>query len=497
MNIDLLDTTEVNPEYAATIDEVEAVRDALMGEMYVKAKGQRYLPPRSMIDTTSQEALQRYERYLMDAEFEEIPAQTLISLQGKLQTENTVLEFPQRIEYLISDVDKDGLSFYGMLNEVCGEVLAMKWTLLLADYQGLSDLDIENVSVADLEQANPRATIKQYSRENVLDWRFERINGVMQLTYAKLRETGYQANRGDDTRTSQTRVSSYLVLALDEDGNYYQRKFVRNSKNSGYIEGDRSYVTVNGAPLRWIPAIIVSDNEYQSGKIPMQMGYLSGIISLTYYRYRLNADYKEAMAYLPPTTHIKGITNTGWEQFKQINGRDYVATGAGAVNVWPGEADVQVIGANTQLEGYERYLANNEKRIRALGGVFPTDDLRQRTATEVATESKNQADRLNPLVASVEAATTKIVSYCAMFEGLTSPETVEQFASDNIVIKMPREFAASKLTSQEVESIAKLYDRGLLPRSVMFDLLEQGGVIDSAADTLEALENEPPLLTTQ
>lgn len=474
----MLSTITKHPEFTLMQPEVTKIRDCVRGAFFVKAKTTDYLPHPSSLDTTSKSANMRYQQYIAGAEFDEIPSQTLKSLVGKMELETAEIEAPERLSYLLEDADGDGMSIDAMMSQSAQNVLAVKWHVLVADYQGLSDLPVEGISIADLKALNPRATIKQYARESVVYWHFERINGKMQLSYICFYEQGLKF---DQYAMSLEKVNSYLILGLDENGDYYQQKLV-SGVDGGFQQGERSYVKVAGAPLKWLPVQIVCDEALQAGSLPKEMGYLSGIVDLTLARYQVSAEYKEAMRMLPPTTNFYGLGSLDWEQFKEVNGRDYVATGAGAVNIFSGDSRGELLSANVSLEGYERYFKDNEAKLRALGAVFPADLSGNRTATEVQTCSQEQSSRLVSLANQLENAFTRILQYCGMFEGLWSQDMVEQ--NDQVTIMLKKDFSQSRITAQDVQQIRENYLSGLIDRQEAVDQLAQGGWTVSTAEDL-------------
>lgn len=467
-----------HPEFALMQPELTKIRDCVRGAFFVKLKQTDYLPHPSSLDKTSPSARMRYQQYIAGAEFDEIPSQTLKALIGKMELESAEIEVPERLAYLLEDADGDGMSIDAMMSQAAQNILPAKWHVLVADYQGLSDLPTEGFSIADLKALKPRATIKQYNRDSVVYWHFQRINGKMQLSYICFYEQGLIFNQASMT---QKTVDSYLILALDEEGNYYQQKIVSGA-DGGLQEGERSYVQVSGAPLKWLPVQIVSDEAIQAGSIPLEMGYLSGIVDLTLARYQVSAEYKEAMRMLPPTTNFYGINSLDWEQFQEINGRDYVATGAGAVNIFPGNAEGQLLSANIEIQGYERYFKDNEAKLRALGAVFPADLSGNRTATEVQTYSEEQSSRLVGLANQLEAAFERILQYCGMLEGLWSQDMVEQ--NDQISIMLKKDFSQSRVSAQDVQQIRENYLSGLIDRQEAVDQLAQGGWTVASAEEL-------------
>lgn len=473
----MLSTITKHPDYTLMQEEVTKVRDCVRGAFFVKLKQTDYLPHPSSLDKTSPSAKMRYQQYIAGAEYDEIPSQTLKALIGKMELESAEIEAPDRLEYLLEDADGDGMSINAMMEQAASNVLAVKWHVLVADYQGLSDLPAQDVSLADLKELKPRATIKQYSRDSVVYWHHERIGGKMQLSYICFYE---QAILFNPASMVQKKIDSYLILALDENGDYYQQKVVVGS--DGLQQGERNYMQVGNSALKWLPVQIVCDEALQAGMLPQEMGYLSGIVDLTLARYQVSAEYKEAMRMLPPTTNFYGIGSLDWETFKEINGRDYVATGAGAVNIFSGDSKGELLSANIALEGYERYFKDNEAKLRALGAVFPADLSGNRTATEVQTYSEEQSSRLVGLANQLEGAFARILKYCLMFEGLIPQDNVEQ--SGDVSVRLKKDFGQSRISAQDVQQIRELYMSGLIDKKEAIDQLSAGGWTISSAEEL-------------
>lgn len=459
-----------HPEYQLTIDAVHSVRDAVAGSVFVKDKSTDYLPNPSEIDTTSKGAVARYNRYLQGAEFDAYPEQTLRSMLGKLRVDDAVVELPDSVAYLNEDTDGDGMSIKAMMQQTASEVLQVKWQCLVADYQGLTDIAIDDISIAELSQINARAVIKGYTRENVVYWHFSRINGKLQMSYLMLREIG---SIFDQSTLLDKSVVSYLVLALDEEGNYYQQKYAQH-KDGGLTEGPRNYVSVGGSPLKWLPVQFAIDEQGVTGKLPKELGFLAPICDLTYARYQMSAEYKEAMRSMPPTRDVLGLAGTKLDQFQEANGRNYYATGANAVNFLPEGVTVELNSANMEVEFYERYFTANEDKIRSLGGVIVSDSSSDKTATEVSTNAAEQNARLTNVADGLEAAYKRIISYCMMFEGSASQDNIEQ-SMEGITIELNRDFAAAKLSTDEVRAVQELVLSGLITRKMAIEKLLAGG----------------------
>lgn len=475
-------TITYHPDYTLMQEELDNVRTALLGSPFVKAKRELLLPHPSSIDTTSKEAVMRYNAYLAGAEFDEVPGQTLKTIMGRMNFPAMTVELPDRISYLEQNIDNDGTSLIGAVENAAANVAAVKWHCLVADYRGLSGLAIDEVSKADVAAMNPRATVKQYPRESVVWWNYERIDDAMQLTFIMLRETQLDFNQQTFVGTI---IESFLILSLDEDGNYYQQKLVRNTAGAGYEMGERDYVLVGNQPLKWLPVEIVSDEELNPGVLPKNLGYLAPICDLTLHRYRVSAEYKEAMRMIAPTVNTSGWTQLGWDtEFpKMNNNRGYIITGTGGINNLPEGVTMEVISASVELAGYERYFKDSESKLRALGASFATEQSKEQTATEASIANSEQTARLVSMAYQLEAAFKRVILYAGAFEGLWGVDDIESNL-DQIQLMLNKEFAEQKMSPADRDGVRNDYLSGLINKEEALKQLERGGILISDAETL-------------
>lgn len=476
-----------NQEYADMYPLVVQIRDIIKGQPFVKAKRELYLPHPSSVDEKSAEQRERYRHYLAGAEFDDFTSVTQRVMLGRMKLNDMMFEPDDSVSYLVEDVDKDGLSMQGLAESCVNNVLAVKWHLLLTDYQGMSDLGLVDKSVADIKRENPRSTIKQYARENVIDWDFERINGAMQLTYLLLMETGFDLNQDTGQREN---VYSYLKLGIDEVG-YYQQKTsstVKTETPTGF--GEKNYVSVNKSNLQFIPAVICCDEEIPSGKMPMELGYLSSLGDLAMYRYRVSAKYKEAMDALVPTVHVMGVNDNDWGVFKEVNKRDYMASGAFSPNIWPNpETKIQIIESSASLQQFVDFFNDNKEKVKALGGVFTSEATVQRTATEIIAESETSNAILMPIADNVESSLKWCVGYCAMFEGAVNPDNVASYVQD-VDLSIPKEFGMTRLSVEEAKALLDYHLAGVLGKEELLKQLVAGGWSESSVEDLIAQLDE-------
>ena len=477
-------TIYFHPEYDLMREDVKNVRTAILGSPFVKAQKEKLLPHPSSIDTKSPAAQMRYQAYIAGASFSEFPKQTQKTILGRMKFNSLSVDLPNKISYLVENIDNDGTSLVGAIENAAANVAAVKWHCLVTDYRGLAGLPLEQVTKADISASKPRASIKQYPREAVVWWQHERIDDAMQLTFIMLKEVQLEFSRQTFTGTI---AESFLILALDENGEYYQQKISR-STTEGYQFGEADYPTVSGARLKWLPVEIIADEELTPGKFPLDLGMLAPICDLALERYRVSAEYKEAMRMIAPTVNVTGMDSLAWETFKEVNGREYVITGPLGVNMFSEGVTMDVVSAGVTLEGFERFFKNNESEVRALGGSFATDQGKEQTATEASIGNAEQTARLVTMAYQLEAAFKRAILYAGAFEGLWSPDDIENNL-DQIELMLNKDFAQAKMAPLVRDAIRNDYLAGLIGKEEALKQLEQGGVLISDAETLLAIDD--------
>mgnify|MGYP001947340372 CR=1 FL=1 len=477
-----------HPDYPDAADDIKTIRDGIEGSQCVKRAGYRYLPHPSQIDKDSKEQQIRYLEFLGGAEYDGFPDDTRRELLGKMRISNTNFEFNDRLEYIIQNADGDGMPLNASIEYAVNNVLQTKWHVLVVDTKNAPVGDAK-LSKAERAQLKTRTNIKQYTRENVVNWNFSTVNDVMQLSYIELLQVSSDFDASSGTHD---RVETYLIMALDENGDYYQQVKTFGGKTGEATTTEPDYPKIKGKPLKWLPVVILADEELPPYKMPNQLGYLSQIVTAALHRYRVSANYKEVQRNIAPT-----IMNSGWKDgdmdiFKEANNqRSYIATGAGAVNNMPEGVTSEVLSCAAEMSDFQWYFEYNEKKIRSMGGDANTQGVTM-TATEADITASKQNALLNTIADNADQGFQRAVAYCGMFEGLYSPDDIES-SLDDIVIELPRDFATPKLTDAEVQEYRQDYINGLITQEQYIKIMIKGGRRDGDIDEILAeLEEAPP-----
>ena len=471
----------LHPDYAMTIDSVQMVRDSIEGEVVIKSPSKQavYLP------NTINEAIPKKERefmyglYAKRAEYDNIPANTIESLIGAVSRQPNSYEGVS--DLLLNDIDGNGLTLDELIKITCSELLAVRYCGFLAEHTDLAALGFDNNKVTreEAKRLNLRESIKQYSRESIINWDFKRINGALQLAYVVLKEQ--ERVRLDNSLDTEL-TDSYLLLALDENGEYYQQRYTENTVGQrGATWSERVYPsTVNGR-FNFIPFEFCKLGDYPKGVIPKDCGYIYRIATKAIYRYQNSADLKQALWYMgAPITYSTGWDDSSFRQYQEMTGLDYIDSSPSAHIPLPQGATMGQVDWKAESSAYFTYMKNNAKEIEALGGVFDTEiQSGEETATGRAIDAAERMGVLSNMLDNVEKTLVKMIRYAESFKGVDA----------NPEIKINREFTAVKISPQERQSILNEYQTGLITEKEALRQLSQGGVLVASVEDL-MLEKE-------
>lgn len=471
-------------DYDATIDDVKLVRHAIEGEAAVKREGKIYLKNPSMVDSTSQQAKDRYAAYLDRAEFDSVCGSTEIELMGAFKNSPHEIELPPQVAYLLDDSDGDALSLSDAINIAAVNCLEVKFHILLAEFEDGGIEEGRQITVAEKAKLKQRAKIVHYPRETLTNWEFAKVNGRVQLSKACLTTEDIQV----DENFKETKRTKHLILALDENGLYRQKLIItQNNSDTPLDEGEWIQPKALNKRLDYIPIEIIQDSKMVIGELPRQCGYLEPIARKDIHRYQVNADLKEKLAILQDTVNSFGWTDQSWEEFKKINNRDYVVTGVGVSNQFPRDVTVDVLKLTTDGDAHFKYIELNEKQTKALGGRID-DETSDATATEARIRSARENAILSSIAQSCEQGFRRLISYCCEFEGL-------KISHNDIKLDVNREFSSTKISAEEVRSLIEAKDGGLISKKTAAKLAKDGGLSDEEEtldEALEAIESEMP-----
>ena len=162
----------------------------------------------------------RNKQYKHGAILTNFTALTKEGLQGLVFRRAPKINLPQNLDYLKRDATGDDRGLEQFSKEILGEVLTTGRIGLLVDYPR----NLGGVSIRDTEQL--RAKILAYRAENIINWEVKRINNEDVIQWVVLYEPTLVHPEND--RFAWELEDRYRLLALDENGFYYQQMFDKN-----------------------------------------------------------------------------------------------------------------------------------------------------------------------------------------------------------------------------------------------------------------------------
>lgn len=470
-------------QYTKSEDSVARMRISVEGEDAIKEKGETYLPhpctdPKKKLETGEQN---RYVRFKGSAEYDDVPSNTLETLVGATQRIPPVIVLPNKIKYLETDADGNGNGLAQSLELTVSECLQMRYHCALVEFSSLAGLDITASEITNEQAAELglKATIKHYNRESLINWSFAVVNGVKQLNMVLL----YQAEKqvlSPDKITNQGILNepsaSLLMLALDGDGNYYQRKIVLSGSDEDAEWSEPFYPKANAELLKSIPFEIIYSTERNLGNVPRQLGYLDPISLKCIHRYQVSALLKESLRITAqPTSFTTGWTQQGFKLYKDMTGEDRINLGSDNHMSLPAGMEAGYITWDADNNALFKYMETNQSEIVALGGNFEETGENAETATAAAINSAEKKAVLSTLAKNIEGSYRRLVDWVGLFMAVDTSD---------VVIKMSREFVSIKLTPLERGAIQSELEGGMISREEAMRQLKRGGVLVEDIQTI-------------
>lgn len=423
-----VDTT--HKEYAAMFERWERIRDVLEGEDAVKRAGTKYLPKPNASDTSAENS-ERYNAYIARAQFYESTQRTLSGLVGQVFAIDPVIELPQSLESLKTDLDGNGVSLESSLEQAVSAVVAYARAGVFVDYPRQEG----PTTVEQRDSGLIRPNIIYYSPFSIINWRTRKIGAVMKLSMVVLAETHEDQSDAFETKY----LAQWRVLELDEAGIYhvkvYRRKETDNNEVKGEIELVESFIPTDakGDFFKEIPFSFIGslNNNEHPDKPPLE-----GIASLNLGHYRNSADYEEACYMVgQPTVWASGLDRK-WisEVFKDQT----LYIGSRSVIPLPANGSLGIVQAQANSMPFEA-MKLKEKQMTALGAKLVESAQVQRTLGEKRLEEAASASILVTCVKNVQAAYLKAFEWAKKFHGETG----------EVKISISTDFAISRLDPNE------------------------------------------------
>ena len=435
-----------HPEYDYWIDEWRTIRDCLLGEVEIKRQTTKYLPR-----LEGQED-DEYCSYLERGTFYNMCSRTVNGLVGTVfRREPKVHNLPKKFEQSTKTITKDNMSLNIFAKQITQEIIT------LGRYGVLLDMDVNGKNAP---------FFAGYVAENIIDWKVEDIDGRYTLTEVVLREiVDNRPRTGSTTTPSKNYLAAYRVLKL-VDGEYQQHFYPASDGDADLSQpADRENIvtpTNRGKPFDFIPFIFFGPwtNSPDVEKSPLLD---IALLNLSHYRSYSQLEHGRFYTALPVFTVPVLDGDEGGEYF------------VGPNRVWEYDGSMSARPNILEYNGHgliflEKALDQKEQQVSNIGGrmlgvrgtaVAESDNL-------VKLREKNEQSLLLNVTTTVNEGVSTLLQWWLAWQDTDV---------DDIRIELNQDFLFDTLRAREFRAITMMYQEGILPIDVIYEVMRKAEII--------------------
>jgi hypothetical protein len=454
--------TSQHEKYIKYAPKWQRTRDVVAGQDTMRAAGERYIP--KLLDQPKTE----YDAMVLRTPFYNASWRTLNGYYGLVFRKPPKTVVPKNVEAYFEDVSMQSKSFMEFVKCFTLEWLMLDNCGILVDHPTAPN-SAEEITLANAEAMGLRPTMQIYKTEDILNWKFRKVNNKNVLSRVVLQEL-FVAPDPNDEWVDKTEPR-YRVLDLDEANLYRVRVFrIGRDQREELVEGP-IYPLMNGKPLDYIPFYFNADFE----EPPM-----IDLIDANVCHYQVSVDYRHGVHFTAlPTPVITGVNN-----FNE-KGEEVASFYIGSTSAWVfpnAEADAKFLEFTGQgLDGIEKYVERVENWMVVLGARL------LQTEKAGVEAFKTQANR--------QVGETSVLAQISIEISDKIKEAIKTFTrwsnSDDkdVDFQLNREFMPVAYDAPTLLAWINGWQQGALSEAELFDLLKRGDVIDPEK-TLEEHQGE-------
>ena len=438
----------VRPEIEEMYEQWEIIKDCLIGETAIKAKGEMYLPYPSSVECDDGKVdSELYEQYITRANFLNTTRRTVYHLLGEVFVKPPVIDIAEDdlLKSLLDNATGNGVSLEQCAKNSLKHNIAYAYgcVILLIDEVG------SNLTKAEFKAGAWRPRVKNFSPFQIRNFRIENVQGEEKLTLVVLGDETYiYDNDGFESECVDTLHVMQLV-----DGKYryreYRSKNVAGLKISvGSYELYREYFPTDayGNTLDTIPCFFFGmENNNPYPDIPI----MYDLASLNIAHYRNSADYEQTMFIAGQSTLV--LTGANNETTYSVDSKEpTIKLGVNRAILLKNGGTATLLQAKSNTGLFEA-MDTKEKQMAALGAKFlKTSDV-VKTAYQVKVENPSQSTILGNCAANVANAYTDLLKYCHVICG-KEPEKAR--------FELNTDFEYNRVGSEEITTATNCYLSG-------------------------------------
>jgi hypothetical protein len=470
-----------HPQYDFYAEDWRTIRDHVAGSRRVKEAGARYLP--MLGDPTNSADQAEYDKYKKRAMYYPGASRTKAALLGSVMrvapTVSDVIE--ERYPDALKAITDDGRNFRDLAQQVIDETIEINRCGVLVDMPARGDV-------------NTLPYLVMYSAEQIINWRYEYVDGQLVKTLVVLREEVVES--GPDMLDDPEEVTRYRALMLapidpeEPDGpRVYRQQIweeVVRDQESGQERrpsgprGDDSPQTDlqmveevfpmrRGELLTEIPFFFSST----LGDVPeITKSILMDVVDVNISHYQSSADLEHGRHYVAlPTPWVAG--------FDVDENQPLVL---GPSSAWVTENTEARAGmlefTGSGLSALESALEHKERLMATLGArLLEQTRAGVETAETARIRQSGEQSALSNVSDGAGSALTEIMRFWGWWAGMEDLEEVE--------VTLNRDFVDSSLAPAEVTALVNAYLSGALSYDTLFENLKKGEIVAVDADMEE------------
>jgi len=413
----------------------------------VEANVTQYLRNVGKSEKDAKRQIERQKEYEDGAVLDNFTLKTLTGLTGSAFLKPITVDLQSNLEYLADDVDGVGTTIEQQAKEAVDQDLRKGRFGLLAD---MPETEGET-TLASMENGSTVPRITRYHAENIINWNYRLQGSAQKLDLVVLTE---EVNNGVDKFSHDTELQ-YRVLALDEDGFYYQQIY------SAELEvTDPVYPRQAGSLMTEIPFFFigVADNTATVDASPIYP-----IAELNIGHFRNSADTEENSFVASQAMLILALSEQiNAEQWRKDN-PDGVRIGSRrGLNVGSG-GNASFIQA-AESDKAQKLMEMKKSQAVELGAQIIQPGTQITAETARIQQSVNHST-LSSIAKNVTSAYRDALTVCAGFLGSDYDSS----------FKLNQDFYMSTLTAQDRAQWVSEIQQGITPRTLYYIKLREAG----------------------
>lgn len=464
-----------HPAYQYMAPLWRRARIVIQGEEAVKADRETFLP---RLGGMSEE---EYNIYLDRAAFFEGTGRTSIGFRHLIFRRPIIEQLQGEMAFIANDMTLTNVSLKMLVRKIVGEMIDVSRFGVLIDYPPLPSESSGVTSPFRRIRENRRPYVTTYYAEDIINWRQRLIGNRLTTVMIVLREFDLVQDE-TDRFAHDTRIR-YRVLELDEEGYYRQQVYEYGVESVDAYLVEEIYPTRQGQRMRRIPfhLFTLSEDGYEPAR-PFLMPLIN--TNLSHYKNSADMEWGSHLTALPTLT-VSGVEPCYNPDTKEKE-MPRIRVGGTAALLFPNPETsakyLEFSGAGlasleTRLEVKERHMA--VFGLRALAQEQRIAETAEATAMRFETQNATLAG----LVTRIETTLAELLDDMADWQGVPLGNRVV----------MNKDYLPAGMTSQMVNSLAKLVEAGEISGATLWEALQGADIVTTARtydDELELLQLE-------